>query len=165
VRISLVVVMVAVAAGCGSPPKVAPPPEPPPRILGPEELGPVPPELRHVETDAYTADVEAPAQGTVKAPLTARIQIKAKPGLWVVPDDQWKLEVKAPQDVDVNAPVVANLTPGAPTGNKDAIVYEVTIVPLRAGVRHVTFKLDGSVCDNNFCDVVGDLMSWNVEVR
>ena len=50
--------------------------------------------------------------------------------------------------------LTAQVTPG-----------QVTIVPLRAGVRHVTFKLDGEMCNDEFCDVVGDLMSWNVEVR
>lgn len=154
--------LIALLAACGGGQQAAKPPEPPPRILGPEELGPVPPEVRHVETDAYTADVEAPPTATVKAPVVARIQVKAKQGLWISTSDEWKLDVKAAQDVDVSTPALSRATAQVA---KDSITYQVTLVPLRAGVRHVTFKLDGSVCDDQFCDVVGDLMSWNVEVR
>jgi hypothetical protein len=131
-------------------------------VLGPEEIGPVPPELRQVETDAYVAQVEAPPTATVKLPASARVQVKAKPGLLISTTDEWTLEVGAANDVDVTTPVLSRQ---AALVAPDSITYEVSIVPLRAGVRHITFKLNGQVCDQNFCDVVGDELSWNVEVR
>ena len=139
-----------------------PPPEPPPRPLGPEELGPLTPEVKRVETDAYVADVEAPATAMVKEIVQARLTVKAKDGLLISTTDEWKLEVKAPSDVDVPTPV---MTKTAALMQRDSITYTVTVVPLRAGVRQVTFKLGGSVCDDNFCDVVGDQLSWNLEVK
>ena len=149
---------------CGPAQKVPTVVEPPPRDLGPEQLGPIPPEIRFVETDAYVVNVEGPQAATVKQPVQARIVIKAKDGLAIVPYD-FKVEATAAQDVDVQAPVVEP-TPGVqPAARQDTITYLVTVVPLRAGVRQITFKLGGQVCDESFCDVVGDLMSWNVEVR
>jgi hypothetical protein len=151
------------SAGCGPPATIpTPPPEPPPRPLGPEELGPLTPEVRRVETDAYIADVDAPPTATVKQTVQARVTVKAKDGLLVSTTDDWKLEVKAPSDVDVATPV---LSKAAALMQRDSITYNVTVVPLRAGVRQVTFKLGGSVCDDNFCDVVGDQLSWNLEVK
>ncbi len=154
--------LASTVTACGG--TVAPPtlPEEKPRDLGPEEVGPVPPELRQVETDAYSIVVDAPASAAVKEKVQATVTVRAKPGLLISTTDEWKLETKAPQDVDVSTPVVDKT--GA-TVLKDSVTYLITIVPLRAGVRHVTFKLGGSVCDDEFCDVVGDLMSWNLEVK
>jgi hypothetical protein len=147
---------------CGSAPKVVAPPEPPPREFGPEDIGPVPPEQKRVETDAYSVEVEAPPIALVNSKVQAQVIIRAKPGLWISDADEWKVEAGGPSDVDVEAPVRA-VTPGPPV--RDVATYTVTVVPLRAGVRHITFKLQGTVCDDDFCDVVGDLMSWNLEVR
>ena len=152
--------VVAFLAACGPAQKAPVVVEPPPRDLGPEELGPVPPEVRFVETDAYTVNVEAPPEATVRVPIQARVVVKAKEGL-AVATDEFKLEANAPGDVDVQAPLVESRK--VPV--KDTITYLVTVVPLRAGVRQITFKLAGQVCDDQFCDVVGDLVSWNVEVR
>lgn len=142
--------------------KPTPPPDPPPKPLGPEELGPLTPEVRHVETDAYVADLEAPATAAVKENVLAKVTIKAKEGLLISTNDEWKLEVKAPSDVDVPTPT---FTKTAALMQRDSITYSVTVIPLRAGVRQVTFKLGGEVCDESFCDVVGDQLSWNLEVK
>ena len=149
-------------ASCGPPQKAPVVVEPPPRDLGPEELGPIPPELRFVETDAYVVNIDGPPSATVKQPVQARVVVKAKDGLAIVPND-FKLEASAAQDVDIQAPVLE--PPATPVARQDTLTYLVTVVPLRAGVRQITFKLGGQVCDESFCDVVGDLMSWNVEVR
>ena len=154
--------LIALLAACGPPPKAPTVVEPPPRDLGPEELGPVPPELRFVETDAYVVNIDAPPLATVKQPVQARVVVKAKEGLAIDSND-FKIEASAPRDVDVQAPIVE--PPKTPMVVKDTITYLVTVVPLRAGVRQITFKLGGQVCDDSFCDVVGDLMSWNIEVR
>lgn len=164
-RLALPISTVALVffGACGpSTAKPTPPPEPPPRPLGPEELGPLTPEVKHVETDAYVADVEAPATAMVKESVLAKVTVKAKEGLLISSTDEWKLEVKAPSDVDVPTPL---LTKAAALMQRDSITYNITIVPLRAGVRQVTFKLGGQVCDENFCDVVGDQLSWNLEVK
>jgi hypothetical protein len=150
-------------AACGpSTVKPQPPPEPPPKPLGPEELGPLTPEVRHVETDAYVADLDAPPSAEVKQNVQAKLTVKAKEGLLISTTDEWKLEVKAPSDVDVPQPV---FTKTSAITQRDSITYTVTVVPLRSGVRQVTFKLGGEVCDDNFCDVVGDQLSWNLEVK
>jgi hypothetical protein len=148
--------------GCGGSGQKALTPEAPPRPLGPEEIGPVPAELKHVETDAYSADVEAPPTAAVKEKVQATIVVRAKPGLAMSMSDDWRLVTSAPSDVDVTTPV---LTKTSARLLKNSVTYLVTVVPLRAGVRHVTFKLGGSVCDEQFCDVVGDLLSWNLEVK
>lgn len=148
-------------AACGPSQKPTLPPEPP-RDLGPEDVGPVPAELRHAESDAYTVDLEAPPSASVKQKVQATIIVKTKPGLLISPTDPWTLETSAPQDVDVPTPILHKTSA---TVLKDSVRYTVTIIPLRAGVRHITFKLGGSVCDAEFCDVVGDLMSWNLEVK
>jgi hypothetical protein len=142
--------------------KPTPIPEEPPKPLGPEELGPLTAEVRHVETDTYIADVEAPPSAAVRQNVLAKLVVKTKPGLLISAPEDWKLEVKAPSDVDVTAPMLTKTTA---LTQKDTITYTVTIVPLRAGVRQVTFKLGGSVCDESFCDVVGDQLSWNLEVK
>src|SRR5262245_58468089 len=117
-------------AACGSAPKPPTVVEPPPRDLGPEELGPLPPEVRTVETDAYTVNVEGPPSAMVKQPVQARVVIKAKTGLAIVPND-FKIETSAAQDVDVQEPV---LEPTAtPVVRKDTLTYLVTVVPLRPG--------------------------------
>jgi hypothetical protein len=150
-------------AACGpAAVKPPPPPDPPPKPLGPEELGPLTPEVRHVETDAYVADLEAPPSAAVKENVQAKITVKAKEGLLISTTDEWKLEVKAPSDVDVPQPVMTKI--GALV-QRDSITYTISVVPLRSGVRQVTFKLGGEVCDDNFCDVVGDQLSWNLEVK
>lgn len=159
----LPVVALALAA-CGSGPKTPTLPEEKPRELGPEEIGPVPPEVRHAETDAYTVDVDGPPTALVKQQVQAMVTVRAKPGLFISTAEEWKLEAKAPSDVDV-LPPVKSPTPAAVKTAVSSITYLVTVVPLRAGVRHITFKLMGSVCDDNFCDVVGDLVSWNLEVK
>lgn len=159
--LSTVALLVSTACGPGAA-KPTPPPEPPPRPLGPEELGPLTPEVRHVETDAYVADLDAPATAAVKESVVATLTVKAKEGLLISTTDEWKLEVKAPSDVDVPTPT---LTRAAALLSPGAITYNVTVVPLRAGVRQVTFKLGGEVCDAEFCDVVGDQLTWNLEVK
>jgi hypothetical protein len=152
-----------VLTACGAPAaKPTPPPEPPPRPLGPEELGPLTPEVRHVETDAYVATLDAPQSAAAKETVLATVTVKAKEGLLISTTDEWKLEVKAPSDVDVPVPVINQTTA---IMQRDSITYSVTIVPLRPGVRQVTFKLAGMVCDESFCDVVGDQLSWNLEVK
>ena len=157
-----VLIALTTLLACGPGPQKPTLPEEKPRDLGPEEVGPVPPEVRHMETDAYTVDVEAPATAMVKQKVQATVLVKAKPGLVVSPPDEWKMETKVPQDIDVVAEAADRKNA---TILKDSVTYLITIVPLRAGVRHVTFKLDGQVCDDQFCDVVGDLMSWNLEVK
>lgn len=162
-RIWLPLFIVALASACGpAAVKPTPPPEPPPKPLGPEEIGPLTAEVRHVETDAYIADIEAPPSGSVKQPVVAKLVIKAKPGLLISAPDEWKIEVKAPSDVEVAAPA---LVPVVGVPQRDTMTYTVSVVPLRAGVRQVTFKLGGTVCDESFCDVVGDQLSWNLEVK
>jgi hypothetical protein len=153
--------LLVVTLGCGGGPKKVVE-EPPPPPLGPEEIGPVPPELKHVETDAYSADIEAPPTAAVKEKVQATVIVRAKAGLEVSSSDDWRLVTKAPSDVNVTTPV---LTKTSARLLKNSVTYLVTIVPLRAGVRHVTFKLGGSVCDEQFCDVVGDQLSWNLEVK
>jgi hypothetical protein len=157
--------LIALLAACGPAQTVPTVVEPPPRDLGPEQLGPIPPEVRSVETDAYLVNVEGPTSAMVKQPVQARVVIKAKDGLAIVPND-FKIEATAAQDVDVQTPVVEPTpAPPTPTSRMDTLTYLVTVVPLRPGVRQITFKLGGQVCDESFCDVVGDLVSWNVEVR
>lgn len=156
------IVLVLALAACGSGAKKPTTPEEPPRDLGPEQIGPVPAETRHVETDAYSVDVEAPNSATIKEKVSATVVVRAKQGLIVAMGDPWTLETKVPQDMDVATPVIDRQ--GA-TLLQNSVTYNVTVVPLRAGVRHITFKLAGSVCDADFCDVVGDLMSWNLEVK
>ena len=153
--------LLAILAACGSkpPPKVV---EPPTRPLGPEEIGPVPPEQRHVDAETYTVDVDAPPFASVKEKVQAKVIVKAKTGMAISATDEWKMITKAANDMDVTSPI---LTRATALVLPDTITYVVEVVPLRAGVRHVTFKLDGSVCDEQFCDVVGDQVSWNLEVR
>jgi hypothetical protein len=160
-RALALLLLVIAGWACGPAQKAPVVVEPPPRDLGPEELGPVPPEVRFVETDAYSVNVEAPPSAAVKQPVQARVTVRAKDGL-SIQADEFKLEASAPRDVDVQAPLVEG---AGKMVIKDTISYLVTIVPLRAGVRQITFKLGGQVCDESFCDVVGDLVSWNVEVR
>src|SRR5687768_8661137 len=100
---ALAVALLLVA--CGPAQKAAVVIEPPPRDLGPEELGPVPPEVRFVETDAYVVNVEAPPSAMVKQPVQARVVVKAKEGL-AIATNEFKLEASAPRDVDVQAPVI-----------------------------------------------------------
>src|SRR6185295_6484091 len=102
-RAALLVALIA--AACGPSQKAPVVVAPPPRDLGPEELGPVPPELRHVETDAYSVEIEAPPSATVKERVQAKVLVKAKPGL-AISTDEWKLSTAAPRDVDVEQPVL-----------------------------------------------------------
>jgi hypothetical protein len=149
-------------SACGSPAKPPTLPEEKPRELGPEELGPVPPELRSVETDAYSVEVNGPPSAAVKERVQATVTVRAKEGLFVSTTDEWRLEARVPGDVDVLSPVLDRTTA---TIMNDSVTYQVTLMPLRAGIRHIAFKLAGAVCDDDFCDVVGDLVSWNLEVR
>jgi hypothetical protein len=161
-RSPVTALLFAALFACGSTPKPVVTPEEPVRDLGPEDIGPVPPEVRNAETDAYMVRVDGPDTAAVKQQVKATITVRAKPGLVISTIDEWKLEAGAPRDVDVLAPVLDRT---AAALVKDTVTYIVTVVPHRAGVRHITFKLTGSVCDDEFCDVVGDLVSWNLEVR
>jgi hypothetical protein len=157
-------------AACGAGPQPPTLPEEKPRDLGPEDIGPVPPEQRSVDTDAYSVQVEGPSSAAVRAKVRATVTVRAKEGLFVSGPDEWKIETRGPSDVDISPPVVAGLAaasavPPGDQAQRTSMTYTVTVVPLRAGIRHISFKLDGSVCDESFCDVVGDQVSWNLEVR
>jgi hypothetical protein len=163
-RSSLVVLsLISTLAGCGGA-EVAPtaPPEPPPRDLGPIEVGPVAPGRRHVDTETDTIDVEGPPSGKVKEKIVATVTVKTKGDLSLQNPATWKLEAKGPKDVDITGPVVAPLPPAL---TKTTVKYQVTVVPLRAGTKHVGFNVGGSVCDADFCDVVAEQVSFNLDVK
>ena len=138
------------------------PPEPPPRDLGPIEIGPIAPELRHVDTETYTIDVEGPPTANVKDRVLATITVKAKGDLALQNLPTWKLEPHGPRDVDFTPAVVA---PIPPLLVKTTVKYQVTVVPLRAGTKHLAFQVGGSVCDADFCDVVAEQVSFNLDVK
>ena len=163
-RSSLAVLsLVSTLAGCGGAEKPpTPPPEPPPRDLGPIEVGPVAPELKHVDTETYTIDVEGPPGGKVKEKVVATVTVRTKGDLSLQNPTSWTLETKVPGDVDVTQPVMAPLPPAL---TKTTVKYQVTVVPLRAGTKHVAFHVGGSVCDPDFCDVVAEQVSFNLDVK
>ena len=87
------------------------PPEPPPRDLGPIEIGPIAPELKHVDTETYTIDVEGPLTAKVKDKVLATITVKAKGDLALQNLPTWTLEPHGPRDVDFTPAVVAPIPP------------------------------------------------------
>jgi hypothetical protein len=150
------------ASACGGASAPAAPPAEPPRDLGPADIGPVPPEIRHIDAETYTIDVEAPPGAKVRDRVVVGVTIKTKGDLVLQNPSAWKLEPKGPKDVDL-LPVVAS--PVAPLVVKTMIKYEVPIIPLRSGIKHFAFHVGGSVCDNDFCDVVADQVSFNLDVK
>jgi hypothetical protein len=163
VVLSLVSTLGMIVLACGGAEVTpTPTPEPPPRDLGPVEVGPVAPELRHVDTETYTIDVEGPPSGKVKEKIVATITVKTKGDLALQNPTSWKLEAKGPGDVDITQPVMATLPPAV---TKTTVKYQVTVVALRAGTKHVGFNVGGSVCDADFCDVVAEQVSFNLDVK
>lgn len=157
------VLALSILAACGGAEKGPTlPPEPPPRDLGPIEIGPIAPELKHVDTETYTIDVEGPPSANVKDKVLATITVKAKGDLALQNLPTWTLDPHGPRDVDFTPVVVA---PIPPLLAKTTVKYTVTVVPLRAGTKHLAFHVGGSVCDADFCDVVAEQVSFNLDVK
>jgi hypothetical protein len=151
--------LIAACSGGAKKPVVV---EPPPRDLGPIELGPVAPEQRHVDTETYSIEVDGPPVAAVKEKVVATVTLRTKGDLVVQNVAQWRIEPKGPRDVDLGAPV---LTPLQPAFAQNTVRLQVNVVPLRAGVKHIAFNLGGSVCNPDFCDVVADEVSFNLDVK
>ncbi len=157
---ALLLLVLAACGGAAKGPTL--PPEPPPRDLGPIEIGPVAPEARHIDAETYSVDIEGPTAARVKDRVVATITVKTKGDLVLQNLPTWKLEPVGPRDVDFLQPQAA---PIPPLQAKTEVKYLVTIVPLRAGVKHLAFKVGGSVCDADFCDVVAEQVSFNLDVK
>src|SRR5262249_46272414 len=52
--------------------------KPPPRDLGPIEIGPPAPEQRHLDTETYSIDLEAPPVAAVNDKVVATVTLKTK---------------------------------------------------------------------------------------
>ena len=159
-RLTLIVLSLTVA--CGGAEKKPVVVEPPPRDLGPIEVGPVPPEQRHLDTETYSIDLQAAPVAAVKEKVVATVTLKTKGDLVVQGVNEWNIEPKGPRDVDFSTPVVAPLQPPL---EKNTVEVQVSIVPLRVGVKHISFRIAGTVCNPDFCDVVADQVSFNLDVK
>ncbi len=136
--------------------------EPPPRDLGPIEMGPVAPEQRHLDAETYSIDLDAPPVAAVKEKVVATVTLKTKGDLLVQNLRGWVVEPTGPRDVDIGRPVFATLQPALA---QSTVQVQVVVVPLRGGVKHLAFKVGGSVCDPDFCDVVAEQVSFNLDVK
>ncbi len=161
-RSRLALVVLSFATACGGPEKVTTIVEPPPRDLGPLEVGPVAPEQRHLDAESYTIDVEGPPTAPVKGKVVATVTLKTKGDLAIQNLKDWRIEPKGPRDVDFSAPIIAPLKPPL---DKNTVQVQVSVVPLRGGVKHLAFRLGGTVCNSDFCDVVADQVSFNLDVK
>ena len=90
------------------------------------------------------------------------VTIRTKGDLVLQDTAKWKVEPTGPRDCDFTPGTFPALPPGLVN-----TVYkiEVTVVPLRAGTKHVAFSVGGSVCDAEFCDVVAEQVSLNLDVK
>src|SRR5262245_7790335 len=118
-----------VAACSGSPPKPTVV-EPPPRDLGPEELGPVGPERRHLDTEPYSIDVEGGPVAAVKEKVVATVTLKTKGDLVIQNVADWKIEPKGPRDVDFLTPVIVPPQPApAVQQSQVQVTVQVPVIP------------------------------------
>jgi hypothetical protein len=154
--------LVLAVAACGGGAKKAVIVEPPPRDLGPLDVGPVLPEQRHIDTETYAIDVDGPPVAAVKDKVVATVTLRTKGDLVVQDPKTWRVEPKGPRDVDFVPPV---MTPLAPNMAQRIVEIKVTVVPLRGGTKHLAFRVGGSVCNPDFCDVVADQVSFNLDVK
>jgi hypothetical protein len=154
--------ILAALAACGGGAKKVVVTETPPRDLGPVDVGPVLPELRHLETETYAIDVDGPPVAAVKDKVVATVTLRTKGDLVVQDAKTWHVEPRGPRDVDFVAPV---MTPLAPNMAQRILEVKVTVVPLRGGTKHLAFRVGGSVCNPDFCDVVADQVSFNLDVK
>lgn len=131
--------------------------------MGPIEVGPVAPEVRHVETESYAIDLTGPpAVAATKEKIVVTVTFVTKGTLTLPPIKEWQIDTNVPLDVEVTAPVPM-LVP--PTRLKNTLQLQLNLIPLRAGLKHIAVHFAGQVCDADFCDVVTDEVSFNLDVK
>jgi hypothetical protein len=154
------------SAACGSGQKEVKADDTPTRDLGPIEIGPVPPEQRKVDSETYAIELDGAPSATVKQKVVATVTVRAKGDLYIQNVKDWTLEPTGPRDTDVTNPVLAPISAQPQTQPVQTVVqYKFTVVPLRVGTKHVTLRIGGQVCNHDFCDVVSDQVSFNLDVK